>query len=183
LSSPSLIGGLLLLLTHYPVLDVDGIDYHRSHPLHSVDNNNKLIEIIKQQLIPAIQDNQTAAMILHGHVHRGYQTDFNRKQLVDDSLLFSLPSYNPGSSGKATNQRGQHPSSAAYNLYTIQHINKAETDGENKEGQQSSRSTTSNVHIINGWRIAVDRYVHDGDQFRLEAVPYSSTTNQTRQQS
>jgi len=144
---------LILLLTHYPILDRSGRDYQSVYPWHGASNNKKLIEILRNNFHPNL-------LALHGHDHHGYHTKF--KQNENDDKSQSFPIYNPGSSGRSfqSNKRA-----AAYNLYTVEKLN----DGEN-----ISQSNSAHVHVMNGWSVTCERFLHTGAIWERESEPYKT---------
>ena len=107
----------------------------------------------------------TSAVLLHGHVHRGYCVPF--PLLSSNSSSASIPIYNPGSAGRSfcAGKRA-----AAYNLYTISRQDDTEAADSNEVADSGCH-----VHHMNGWRMAVERFVHNGQTFdREQQGPYSS---------
>ena len=147
LASPSLSASstFLLLLTHYPVLAPDGSDYTASHRFHGVDNGAAMIRALRSGLSAFLSDSASrcAAMLLHGHVHKGYAVAFpvqpepssSRSASVvpvasasspagslplsglSTSSPVSVPIENPGSAGRSFSASSRR--AAAYNVYTI----------------------------------------------------------------
>ena len=118
----------------------------------------------------------TAAMLLHGHVHRGYTVPFllsvppptaDSTQPSSTPASVSFPIYNPGSAGRSFSS-GQR--AAAYNVYTI---SRDETAAAEAASSDADRGCC--VHRMNGWRLAVERFVHNGQTFEREQHgPYTT---------
>lgn len=121
----------------------------------------------------------TAVLLLHGHVHRGYTVPFplqpphpshsltSTPTPIPTPAAASFPIYNPGSAGRSFSFGKR---AAAYNVYTV-------SRDESSVGCPSSESSVSGcaVHRMNGWRLAVERYVHNGHTFEKEQRgPYTT---------
>ena len=113
----------------------------------------------------------TAALLLHGHVHRGYSVSFplvTSAEPPSSSSPASFPIYNPGSSGRSFSAGKR---AAAYNVYTI---TREESSWEVGHGQAADRGC--GVHLMNGWRLGVERFVHNGQTFEKEQQgPYTTS--------
>ena len=130
----------------------------------------------------------TAALLLHGHVHRGYSVPFplvasqppqslSASASASVSSGTSFPIYNPGSAGRSFSAGKR---AAAYNLYTISRDepgNGSGSSGRATDAMNSSEAVDSGCreHRMNGWRLAVERFVHNGHTFEKEALgPYTT---------
>jgi 3',5'-cyclic AMP phosphodiesterase CpdA len=56
---------VVILATHYPVLDRSSAPYHLKHPKHGVRNGQSFIDVVHQA--------SAGNMILHGHDHHGFR--------------------------------------------------------------------------------------------------------------
>ncbi len=142
----------------------------------------------------------TGALLLHGHVHRGYTVPFPlqtqpfashsslQRAVGSHSTLASatssvgafgptpppptsFPVYNPGSAGRSFSPNKR---AAAYNVYTITRDDQHSTS---TAGRKEASASASDVHVMNGWRLAVERFVHNGSTFESEQQgPYTTAT-------
>ena len=87
-----------MLLTHYPVVDEDGREYHKKHMWHSIENGKDLLAILSRSPSKPL-------MILHGHAHRGFSAEFQ-----------GIAVHNPGSGACSFVSGSRH---SAFNIYEI----------------------------------------------------------------
>lgn len=158
----------IVIATHYPVLDQYGNDYGRLHHHHGVVNGYELIELLHDVDIKP-------HLIVHGHIHKGYHTvlKLNNSATTGDDGRCSIhhqkyiPIYNSGSSGQ---KYVKSVRSAAYNMYSIsQHIS---TDIDSTALSSSLSTSSQHNHILGNWKLSVERYVYNGNEFHKEHTPY-----------
>ena len=159
-----------LLAPQQPTQHTVGSHYS-SEPAHSTPTSSPshLFSVASTPPPPASSVSPStagsAALLLHGHVHRGYSVPFP----LSAAPRHSFPVYNPGSAGLSF-EPGKR--AAAYNLY---HVSRDEEGGEGAEQSEEEKGSGCRVHRMNGWRLAVERFVHNGQTFEREPQgPYSS---------
>lgn len=86
-----------VLLLHYPVVTFDGRPYHAHHRWHCIENAPDLLRVIERH---------PPALILHGHVHRGFS-----------AACHGVPVENPGAAGHAFQVAPSR--AAAFNVYDV----------------------------------------------------------------
>ena len=171
LRSPS----FLLLLCHYPLLSPTGGDYGAAHPWHGVDNGHRMLHVLNTGLASASHPLHAAAL-LHGHVHKGYRAELPLHP-PSPLLSWSMPTLNPGSSGRSFSQ--QHQRAAAYNLYTIawtpqRAAEAAATATDTAQPLQAAAQPDEPSAASGRWTLQVERFVHDGSAFQREPTAYTS---------